>query len=191
MLGDAPGYFSDDLLLGAIDHVELLVILDADHEFVWLVLTSTCHISVCKVSLGERNDQLIGAFLRISFEFAEEHAVVSTETDFVSAGSHDDVEDGVYFEWLGHQYLAHGVNVNDVYVAKVLPKYHKLFFRVLILKNLHVIYTLLQLFIVFLLKSVDIEHKQMAIVTTNPGQIIVHFATKKPMSRRFFQLLFS
>ena len=71
-------------------------------------------------------------------------------------------------------------------MTKVLTKDQKLFLDaiVLIFKKLDIVDTLLQLFIVFFLKSIDIEDEKMPIVAADPGQVIVHSAAEKTMTRR-------
>ena len=56
-------------------------------------------------------------------------------------------------------------------MAEVLAKDEELFFDpvVLVLKQLNVIDTLLQLLVIFLLKSVDVEDEKMAIIASDPS----------------------
>ena len=73
-------------------------------------------------------------------------------------------------------------------MSKVLAEDQKLFFYaiVFIFKKLDIINALLQFFIVFFLKSIDIKDEKMPIIATYPRQVIVHSAAEKTMARRFF-----
>ena len=55
---------------------------------------------------------------------------------------------------------------------------------VLVLEQLDIIDTLLQFFVIFFLKGVDIKDKKVAIVAAYPSQIVVHAATEKTVAGR-------
>ena len=77
----APRHLTSDLLLRTINHVKILIVLYADNEFVRLILNATGNVTVCKVGLSKRHQQLKSAFVCIAFKFSEEHAIVAAETD--------------------------------------------------------------------------------------------------------------
>mmetsp|Transcript_23175 Transcript_23175/g.30897 ORF Transcript_23175/g.30897 Transcript_23175/m.30897 type:complete len:227 (-) Transcript_23175:1357-2037(-) len=186
LLGNTPRDLGSDQFFRPIDQVKLLIALNAHHEAVGLVLDAPRNVAVGEVSLCERHEKLERAFLHIFFELAEEHTIVAAEADLAFARSHNDLENSVYFQRLRLQHLAHRVHIDDVYVAEVLPEDDKLLFcaPLLILKDLDIIDTLLQLFVVFLLKGVDIEDEKVAIVAADPSQILVDSTAEKPVATR-------
>lgn len=179
-----PAHLRSHLLLGAVYHVKLVVVLDANHEFVRRVLDSPGHVPICKVGLCQRHQQLKSALVHIALQLAKEHAVVPAETDFALPARYDNVKDCVHLQRLCLKYLSHVVDFDDINVAEVLAKDEELFFDtvMLVLKQLDVVDPLLQLLVVLLLESVDIEHKEVAVVAPDPGQIVVHAAAEKPMA---------
>ena len=93
----APRHLSSDLFLRTINHVKILIVLDADNEFVRLILNAARNVTVRKVSLSKRHKQLESTFVCISFKFSKKHAVVAAETNLSLARSHNNVKDCVYF----------------------------------------------------------------------------------------------
>ena len=69
-------------------------------------------------------------------------------------------------------------------MAKVLSKNKELFLDsvVLVFEELDIVNTLLQLFIIFLFESIHIKNEKVAIVTTDPREIIMHTATEQAVS---------
>ena len=186
-LRNAPGHFGADLFLCAVDHIKLLIVLDTHYKFVWRVLYASWDIALREVGFCEWHYEFkCSAFRRVSLQFSEEHAVIATETDFTFARRHYNVKDSVHLKRFRLKYFTHIVNLYNVNVAEVLTEDKKLFLDaiVLIFKKLDIVDTLLQLFIVFFLKSIDIEDEKMPIVAADPGQVIVHAATEKTMARR-------
>ena len=53
--GHAPWHLACDLLLRSVNHVKILIVLDADNEFVRLILNATGNVTVRKVCFGERH----------------------------------------------------------------------------------------------------------------------------------------
>ena len=181
---DTPCNLGAYLFLCPINQVKLIVVLNADDELVWHVLDTSWNISVRKVSLGERHYQFKCAFDWVSFELTKEHAVVTAKADLAFSRSHNDVENGVYLERFCLEYLFHGINFYNIYVAKMLSKNKEFFFDtvVLVFEELDIVNTLLQLFIIFLFESIYIKNEKVAIVTTDPCKIIMHTATKQAVS---------
>ena len=162
--------------------------MDADHEFVGLVLDTSRHVPVCKVGLRQRHQQFEGALVHIALQLAKEHAVVPTETDLALPTRDDNVKDCVHLQRLCLEDFFHVVDFDDINVTEVLAKDYKLFCDavMLILEQLDVVDTLLQLLVVLFLKSVDIEHKEVAIIAAYPGEIVVHSTAEKPMAAGLF-----
>jgi len=73
-------------------------------------------------------------------------------------------------------------------VAEVLPEDQILFFRAgrIIFIDLNIVYALLKFLVVFLLKSVNVEDKKVAVVASNPGEIVMDTAAEQAMTRCFF-----
>ena len=69
-------------------------------------------------------------------------------------------------------------------MTEVLSKYDEFLFHAIlvIFKYLYIVDTLLQFFVVFLLKCVNIEDEKMSIVASDPGQIIVNSTAEKSMA---------
>lgn len=65
-------------------------------------------------------------------------------------------------------------------MPKVLAKHQEFFLdlRTVVLKDHNVVDALLQLFLVFLFKSIDIKYKKMAIVAADPREVVVHTAAE-------------
>ena len=145
ILWHSPGDLGRNEFLRAINHVKLVVVLDAHHELVGLVLDSARNVTVGEVNLSQAHLKVEGALLRIPLEFAEKHAVVAAEADLSLARRHNDVENGVDFQRLRLEYLAHRVDLDDVNVAEVLSKDDELLLDsvVLVFKNLNVVDALL------------------------------------------------
>ena len=186
-LGNAPGNLGADLFLRSIDHVKLFVVLDAHYKFVGRIFDTPGYIALRKISLREAHHQFKrSTFRRVSLQFTKEHSVIATETNFAFARGHNNVKDCIDLERLGLKHLAHVVHFNYVNVTKVLSKDQKFLLDaiVLILKKLDIIDTLLQLLIVFFLKSVYIEDEKMAIIATDPCQVVVHSAAEKTVAGR-------
>lgn len=186
VVGVAPGDLCRDEFLGAINHVKLFVILDAHYELVRLVLDTAGYVAVGEVNLSERHQKLKSALLRISLELAEEHAIVTAKADLALARRHDDVEDRVHFKRLRLQHFPHRVHLDDVHMAKVLPKDYVFLLHatLVILEHLDVVDTLLQFLVVLFLESVYVEDKKVAVVTANPGEVVVHTAAEKTVPAR-------
>ena len=167
----SPVYFGSDGFLNSVQHVKLLVVLNAHNELVGHVFDATRYVSICKVSLSEGHYELEGAFVRVTLQLTKEHAIVATEADLTLASRHDDVEDSIDLEGLRHENLAHGVHFDNVDVTKVLAEDEELFANtiILVLKKLNVVDSLLQFFVVLLFKSVNVKDKQVAIVTADPS----------------------
>ena len=168
---DTPVDFGRDGFLNPVQHVELLVVLDAHNELVGQVFNATRDVSVCEVSLCEGHDELEGAFVRVTLQLSKKHAIVATEADLALAARHDDVEDSIDLEGLRLENLAHGVHFDNVDVTEVLTKDEELFANtvIFVLEKLNVVDTLLQFFVVLLFKSVNVKDKQVAIVTADPS----------------------
>lgn len=83
--------------------------------------------------------------------------------------------------------LAHGVYLDNVQVAKVLPKDNEFVFDAveLVLEDLDVVDTLLQFLVVFLFECVNVEHEEMAIEAANPCEVLVHPAAKEAVPAGF------
>ena len=56
---------------------------------------------------------------------------------------------------------------------------------VLVLEQLDIIDTLLQFFVIFFLKGVDIKDKKVAIVAAYPSQVVVYATAEKTVARCF------
>ena len=97
----------------------------------------------------------------ISFKFSKKHAVVATETYLSLSGCHNNVKDCVYFQGLRLENFAHSIHFDDIHVAEMLTKDEELFFDtiMLILEKLDIVYSLLQLLVIFLLKGVNVKDK--------------------------------
>ena len=182
--GHTPWHLASDLLLRPIYHVKVLIILNADNEFVGLVLDAPRNVTVRKVRLSKRHQQLKSAFVCISFKFPEEHAIVPAETDLPLSWRHDNVKDCVYLEGLRLEDLAHRIHLNDIHVAEVLSKDEELFFDtvVLVLEKLDIIDPLLQLLVVLLLESVNVKDKKVPIIAPDPSQVIVYATAEKTVT---------
>lgn len=185
---DTPCNLGADLFFCPVDKVKLIIVLNANDELVWQVLDTSWNISVRKVSLSERHYQFKCAFDGFPFELTKEHAIVAAKADLAFSRSHNDVENGVYLKRFGLEYLFHGVNIYNIYVAKVLSKNKELFLDsvVLVFEELDIVNTLLQLFIIFLFESIHIKNEKVAIVTTDPREIIMHTATEQAVSWSLF-----
>ena len=120
----------------------------------------------------------------ISFKFPKEHAIVATEANLSLAGSHNNVKDCVYFQWLRLENLAHRIYFDDIHMAEVLTKDEELFFDsiMLILEKLDIIDSLLQLLVVFFLESVNVKDKEVSIIASDPSQIVVYSTAEKTMA---------
>ena len=68
----------------------------------------------------------------------------------------------------------------------MLTEDYELFFEtiLIIFENLNVVDALLQLLVILLFKSIDIENKEMSIVAADPRQPIVHSTAEKPVATR-------
>ena len=86
------------------------------------------------------------------------------------------------------QYPAHRFRVDDVNVTEMLPKDNKFFLHafMLIFEYLDVIDTLLKFFVIFLFECVDIKDEEMAIVASDPSEVVMHSAGKKTMTACLF-----
>ena len=65
-------------------------------------------------------------------------------------------------------------------MAKVLAKNKELLLYpvLLVFKKLDIVNALLKLFVVLLLKCINIEDEKVAVVTANPGKTLMHSATE-------------
>ena len=73
-------------------------------------------------------------------------------------------------------------------MTKVLAKDNEFLLDAIlvIFEDLDIVNSLLKFLIIFLLKGIDIEDKKVAIVASDPGEIIVHAAAEKSMPTRLF-----
>ena len=170
-LGNSPCNFGTHLLLGTVDHVKLLVVLDTHYKLVWLVLDTSRYITLGEVRLCQRHHKFKCSFCRIALQLAKEHAVITAKADFTFSCRHNDVKDSIDFERLRLQHFAHIVYLDNVNVAKMLSKDEELFLDaiVLVLEQLDIIDTLLQFFVIFLFKSINVEDEKMTVVTSDPS----------------------
>lgn len=174
-----------NLFLGAVDHVKLLVVLDADYELVGGVLDSAGNIAVSEVDLGEGHLQLEGPLHLVPLQLAKEHPIVSAEANLFAPRRHYDVENCVYFQRLRLQHLTHRIDFDNVNVAKVLAKNEEFLFDTIIFvfEELDIVDTLLKLLVVFLFEGVDVEDKEVSVVAADPGQFLVHSTAEEAVPR--------
>ena len=69
-------------------------------------------------------------------------------------------------------------------MAEVLSEDEVFLFRAsrIVFIHLNIVDPLLQFLVILLLKRVDIEDKEVAVVATNPSKIIMHTAAEKSMT---------
>lgn len=181
-----PGNFRCNQLLGSVNHVKLLIVLDTYDELIRLIFDAPRNVSICKVSLRQRHHKFKSAFCLITLQLAKEHSIVPAEADLSLSRRHDNVEDCVHLQGLRLQDFAHSIDFNDINVTEMLTEDYELFLDTILIvfKDLNVVDALLQFLVILLFKSVDIENKEMTIVAADPSQIVVHSAAEKPMAAR-------
>ena len=69
-------------------------------------------------------------------------------------------------------------------MAEVLSEDEVLFFNAcrVVFVDLNIVNALLQFLIVLLLKCVDVEHKQVAIIASDPSKVVMDAAAEKSMA---------
>ena len=104
----------------------------------------------------------------------------------------NDVKDGVHLGQVHGQNLLLSVHLDDVNQTIVLSKDQVLVdglpwlgWRDIVPPQHDVVNALLQLLVVLLLERVEVEHKQMAIVASNPAQLVVDLDAEESMARSF------
>lgn len=157
----APFDFGGSCLLHSVYQIKLLVAVNADQKLIGSILDSSRDVAIWEVYFGLNHQKFECLLDRVSLEFSKVESVVTEERDFVLATRLDHVKDCVDLQGLGLKNSLVVIEAEHVDMAEMLSKDQELLFlaALIVLINHDVVDTLLELLVLFPLKSVEIEHE--------------------------------